>query len=300
MNEELEDHDRGLSHDLSTLLSRRKAIGLFGGVGIATALAACSSGSKAAPSSSTAAASTAASTSSASAAVSGSSSAATGGTAKSATELSSGGSEIPEETNGPFPADGSNGVDILSASGIVRSDIRSSFGTASAIASGVPLTVTLTVVDVSSSDSAGTAVRGAAVYAWHCDRDGNYSMYSAAAKAQNYLRGIQETDGNGTVTFTSIFPACYSGRWPHIHFEIYPSLADATKASNRIRTSQLALPKDVCDTVYATSGYEQSVTNLKRTSLSTDMVFSDGYSLQLAKVTGSVSAGYQASLRVPI
>ena len=111
---------------------------------------------------------------------------------------------------------------------------------------------------------------------------------------------MQETDGSGTVTFTSIFPAAYDGRWPHVHFEVYPTLADATKATNKLRTSQLALPKATCDVVYATDGYESSVQNLAQTSLDTDNVFSDGYALQLAKVTGSVAKGYLASLRVPV
>jgi protocatechuate 3,4-dioxygenase beta subunit len=220
------------------------------------------------------------------------------GSAVDTSQDRSGAGEIPEETGGPFPADGTNGPNILTASGVVRSDIRSSFGEHSGTAEGVPLTVTLTVVDVSSAAAAGTAVRGAAVYAWHCNRDGQYSLYGVTD--QNYLRGVQETAANGTVTFRTIFPAAYSGRWPHIHFEVYPSLADATTASNRLRTSQLALPKATCDEVYATSGYEASVANLAQTSLATDMVFGDGYALQLAKVTGSVDKGYAATLRVPI
>jgi protocatechuate 3,4-dioxygenase beta subunit len=189
---------------------------------------------------------------------------------------------------------------VLNRSGIVRSDIRSSFGDASGLAEGVPLTFTLTVVDVSGADNTGSPVEGAAVYAWHCDRDGNYSMYADTIKDENYLRGVQPTDADGTVTFSSIFPACYAGRWPHIHFEVYRSVADATDATNKLRTSQLALPKDACDQVYASSGYAQSAANLARVSLDSDMVFSDGYSLQLATVTGSATDGYQATLRVPI
>ena len=77
------------------------------------------------------------------------------------------------------------------------------------------------------------------MYLWQCDRDGNYSLYSQAAASENYLRGAQEVDANGTVTFTSIFPACYSGRWPHIHFEVYGSLSDAT-SSGPIGIHQIA------------------------------------------------------------
>jgi protocatechuate 3,4-dioxygenase beta subunit len=30
------------------------------------------------------------------------------------------------------------------------------------------------------------------------------------------------------VRFTSIYPACYPGRWPHVHFEVYPGQASIT------------------------------------------------------------------------
>ena len=90
---------------------------------------------------------------------------------------------------------------------------------------------------------------------WHCDRDGRYSLCSEGVTQENYLRCLQETGGDGTVTFTSIFPAAYSGRWPHVHFEVYPSLDAATTASGKLRTSQMALPEAACRQVYATDGY---------------------------------------------
>ena len=139
--------------------------------------------------------------------------------------------------------DGSNGVNVLTESGIVRSDITRSFGSASGVATGVPLTIRLKVLDTSNGSG---ALPGAAVYLWHCDRDGRYSLYSEGVTQENYLRGVQETGGDGTVTFTSIFPAAYSGRWPHLHFEIYPSLGAATTASGKLRTSQMALPEAAC------------------------------------------------------
>jgi len=49
---------------------------------------------------------------------------------------------------------------------------------------------------------------------------------------------VQEADANGQVTFTTIFPAAYSGRWPHIHFEVYESLAAATSGGKLLTTSQ--------------------------------------------------------------
>jgi protocatechuate 3,4-dioxygenase beta subunit len=274
--DEVEEHDRGLSHDLPTLLSRRRALTLLGGAGLAAALAGCgiTSGGD-------------------------DGSAATGSAPGAAVSdgSTSSGSGIPEETAGPYPGDGSNGVNVLTESGIVRSDITRSFGSASGVAEGVPLTVTLKVLDT-AGDAA--PLEGAAVYLWHCDREGRYSLYSDDIRNENYLRGVQETAADGTVTFTSIFPAAYSGRWPHIHFEVYPSLDAATTATGKLRTSQLAFPEEPCKQVYATDGYTGSLQNLSQTSLDTDMVFSDGYSLQLAKVTGDVTNGYTATLNVPV
>jgi protocatechuate 3,4-dioxygenase beta subunit len=278
--DEVEEHDRGLSHDLPTLLSRRRALALLGGAGLAAALAGCGvTGGDDGATASTAAGNGAA------------------GTGTAASGGSSSGSGIPEETAGPYPGDGSNGVNVLTESGIVRSDITRSFGTGSAVAAGVPLTIKLKVLDTGNGSA---ALKGAAVYVWHCDREGRYSMYAEGVTEENYLRGVQETADDGTVTFTSIYPAAYSGRWPHVHFEVYPSLKAATTASGKLRTSQLALPEATCRQVYATDGYSQSLQNLAQTSLQTDMVFSDGYSLQLAKVTGSVADGYTATLNVPV
>jgi protocatechuate 3,4-dioxygenase beta subunit len=267
---ELEDHDLGLSHDLPRIverngLGRRGMLGLFGGLGVA-ALAGCA----------------------------GSDDTSTGSSA-----TSSAAGEIPEETAGPFPADGSNGVNVLTESGVVRSDITASFGSASGVADGVPMTIRMKVYDLDGEDA--TVLAGAAVYVWHCDRDGEYSMYSDTVGDENYLRGVQEADADGVVQFTSIFPACYAGRWPHIHFEVYRSLAEATRAGSKLRTSQIAIPQDVCEEVYGgAEGYDQSVTKLAQVSLDSDMVFADGHSLQLGKVTGSLDEGYTIALNVPV
>ncbi|MDN0200433.1 intradiol ring-cleavage dioxygenase [Streptomyces sp. S.PNR 29] len=270
-DEDPHEHDRGLSHDLP-VLARRRMIRLMAGASLVP-LVGCTSEEE--TSASPASSSTSSSSSSAECA------------------------EIPNETAGPYPGDGSNGVNVLKESGVVRSDITKSFGdSAGGTAQGVPLTITLTVVDAASG--CGTPKKGAAVYLWHCDRDGNYSLYSEGVTEENYLRGVQETDDKGQVTFKSIFPACYSGRWPHIHFEVYGSLDDATAATSLTNTSQLALPKDVCDTVYATDGYSRSVENLSRLSLETDNIFSDGHEQQLAAVTGNSKQGYTATLTVPV
>jgi protocatechuate 3,4-dioxygenase beta subunit len=282
-------HDRGLVFDLATLRARaseptryerRGALKLLAGAGAGLVLVACgSAGSTASTTTTTGAPSTTAG----------------GGT----TTTGSSGTAvdpIPEETGGPYPGDGSTGPNVLVEGGIVREDIRSSFGAYSGTAEGVPLTIDLTVVTAAT----GVPATGAAVYLWHCDREGRYSLYSSGVTDQNYLRGVQEAGDDGRLRFTSIFPAAYSGRWPHLHFEVFSDLVTATSGGSPIVTSQLALPDDVCTTVYATDGYEQSVTNLARTSLDGDMVFSDGYDDQLAAVRGTVDGGLTATLTVGV
>jgi protocatechuate 3,4-dioxygenase beta subunit len=219
-------------------------------------------------------------------------------TSSSPTTLASSGacSRIPEETAGPFPGDGSNGPNVLNAAGVVREDIRSSFAGLSGTADGVALQLVLTIVSASTC----SPLAGRAVYLWHCDRLGRYSLYDNALTRQNYLRGVQQADASGRVAFTTIFPGCYAGRWPHFHFEVYPSLSAATNVANKIATSQIALPKESCDEVYATSGYETSRMNLSRVTLASDGIFSDGAALELATVTGSVSGALTATLSVAI
>lgn len=261
--------DQGLAFDVGTLLSRRRVMALFGAGAVGAGLSACGVAGGATTSTPTASAS-------------------------SATGLN----EIPDETAGPYPGDGSNGPDVLEQSGVVRSDIRTSFDTGSATAEGVPMTLELTILDLAQG---GRPFAGVAVYVWHCDREGRYSMYSSGLENENYLRGVQIADAAGVVRFTSIFPACYTGRWPHIHFEVYPDQASITDASATIATSQVALPQHVCDAVYATTGYEQSVRNLASLSLTSDNVFGeDGGASQLATVSGSVDDGYRVALSVGV
>lgn len=263
--------DQGLQFDLKTLLDRRGVLKALGLTGVAVGLAACG-----APEGTLlpSAASTPGSSVSGECAV------------------------IPEETAGPFPGDGSNGPDVLSQSGVVRSDIRSSFGTSTTVATGVPLTIKLALQDLGSGCA---PLAGGAVYVWHCDQQGRYSMYSNGVTSENYLRGVQAAGSDGVVTFQSIFPGCYQGRWPHIHFEVYRSLDEATSSANKIATSQIALPEEASATVYATSGYETSVVNLAGVSLARDNVFGeDGGARQLGTMSGDVASGLTVELAVPV
>lgn len=278
------EHDLGLAHDLPTLLNRRRALGLLSGVGLSAALAACGVLDRARDEPMGEASPT-------------------GGMpppdqagARPATKVGEG--DVPAETGGPFPADGSNGRNVLVQSGIVRSDITGSFGGPKGVATGVPTTLALTLLD--HDDDKTKPLKGAAIYVWHCDSKGRYSMYDPHLAHQNYLRGLQVADQKGRVTFRTIFPAAYGGRWPHIHFEVFESEESAVRTRGLLRTSQIALPEKACRQVYATDGYETSRSNIELTSLRSDIVFRDGYDLQMAKVTGSVDDGMRVALTIRV
>jgi len=277
-----DEHDLGLAHDLPTLLSRRRALGLLSAAGLSAALAACGvldqardeptgdvspSGGMPPPDQAG---------------------------ARPATKVGEG--DVPAETGGPFPADGSNGRNVLVQSGIVRSDITGSFGGPKGVATGVATTLALTLLDHDNGKT--KPLEGAAIYVWHCDSKGRYSMYDQHLAHQNYLRGLQVADQKGQVTFRTIFPATYGGRWPHIHFEVFESEESATRTRGLLRTSQIALPEKACRQVYAAEGYETSRANIELTSLRSDIVFRDGYELQMAKVTGSVDDGMTIALNI--
>lgn len=261
--------DQGASFDITTLVTRRRVLSVVGAGAGAIALAACSNTSDATTS--------------------------TTSTTTAATAVAT--SEIPDETNGPYPADGSNGVNVLEESGIVRSDITSSLDGGTTV-DGVPLSLTFTVTDIANGNS---AFEGVAVYMWQCDAAGLYSMYSEGVEDETYLRGIQTTDANGTATFQTIVPGCYSGRWTHIHFEVYPDTDSATTADNAIATSQLAFPQAMLDGIYQLDTYTGSAENLAQIgSLDNDNVFGDGYDLQMGTFSGDSGSGYVGSLAVAI
>ena len=164
-------------------------------------------------------------------------------------------------------------------------------------AEGVPLTVNLTV----PTRATATRHAGAAVYLWHCDRDGQYSLYSQGVEDENYLRGVQATDAAGTATFTTIFPGCYDGRWPHIHFEVYRASPTRPARPDRQDLPDRAARGGLRGGLRDDAATRPASRNLARTSLTEDMVFGDDGGIhQLATVTGDASSGYVANLTIGV
>ena len=190
------------------------------------------------------------------------------------------------ETDGPYPL-----YAILTNSILTREDITEG-------KTGVPLTLTITLQDLSSGC---TPITGAGIYIWHCDKDGIYSGYATSTNAGSttttFLRGVQVTDSNGQVTFTTIFPGWYAGRITHIHAQVY--LNDSLVSGTAIATTQLAFPIDITTAVYDTSLYTKGQ-NTSVTSFSADNVFSDGTSTEMLSLTGDTTNGYVATMAITI
>jgi protocatechuate 3,4-dioxygenase beta subunit len=244
-----------MSNHVRRTLRRREVLAALG-AGVGAAVAACG-GSSTSPTATTTTTTT------------------TPGTVNAACAVS------PTETRGPYP----DTTGMINNSAFFRRDITEG-------KPGIPLTLTLTVVNVSS---ACAAVSGLQVEIWQCDATGNYSEYSQPGfngTGQTFLRGVQTTDANGQVTFNTIYPGWYAGRATHIHVDVY-------KSGSIVKSTQIAFPETVSSAVYASGVYAADGQNTQTTNAN-DNVFSDGVTNELATVTGSPSGGYTAMMNVGI
>lgn len=176
----------------------------------------------------------------------------------------------PTETVGPYP----------SLTDLFRSDIRED-------RAGLPLTLTIKVVN---TNAACAAVVNANVEIWHCDVAGNYSEYGTQTR-QTYLRGIQTTNANGEVTFTTIYPGWYQGRATHIHAEV-------VMGGRSVKVTQMAFPESVNNAVHTSGVYASRGTN--PTTNLRDGIFADSLASELVTPTGNVGSGYAASFQIAV
>lgn len=254
------DHDQGFAHDLTIMVGRRRLLALMGGAGLVSL----------------------------------------SGIPASALECIA----LPWETNGPYPADGTNTkdgqvVNALTEEGVIREDLRMSFGSLTPTADGLQLDMELTLLNADGC----TPLEGYAVYVWHCDATGLYSLYDTTDA--NYLRGVGIADADGKVKFTTIFPGCYDGRWPHIHFEVFQSVEAAVSGEASVLTAQIAMPEETCAAVYAAdSRYPNGTQNLGRITIASDNVFGDNteeeVAQQLMALTGDQQTGYKGMVSIPV
>jgi len=194
----------------------------------------------------------------------------TGGTTSGACAVT------PTETEGPYP----DRTGMINSTAFYRQDVTEG-------KPGLPLTLALSVVDVNRGCS---PVVNATVEIWHCDAAGNYSEYGNST-GETFLRGLQRSDADGKVAFTTIYPGWYQGRATHIHLEVFVNGAS-------VKTTQMAFPDDVNAAVYSTGVYGARGNNPIRTSA--DGIFADGTSLEMATMSGNTSSGYTATLQLAV
>jgi protocatechuate 3,4-dioxygenase beta subunit len=237
-------------HDNERKLGRREVLALIGATGAALA-AACSGDLPTSPTETTTTSGTTTSTPSGGSAGTGAACAAT-----------------PTETVGPYPSL----IDLF------RSDIREG-------KSGTQLDLALTVVNTATSCA---PMAGVNVEIWQCDASGNYSQYGSE-RSQTYLRGIQTTDANGQVRFTTVYPGWYQGRATHIHVEV-------TRNGQSLKVTQIAFPDSVNADVYGSGVYAARGNN--PTTNARDGIFADSINSEMASVAGNPSSGYLATFTI--
>ncbi|MDQ3884342.1 MAG: hypothetical protein M3239_02730 [Thermoproteota archaeon] len=77
---------------------------------------------------------------------------------------------------------------------------------------------------------------------------GQYSdIEQSGTGGTKFLRGYQITDDNGTVRFTTIYPAWYQGRAVHLHFKV--QMFEGSEETLEF-TSQFFFNDTISDQVY--------------------------------------------------
>lgn len=208
----------------------------------------------------------------------------------------------PTEIRGPFPADGTRAsgqtLSVFGQQGLVRRDIRTSFAGMAGEAPGVKLDCAIRLVSAQTC----APLAGHGLYLWQCDAAGDYSLYNR--EDVNWLRGMQASDADGVVRFTTIVPGCYGGRAPHVHIEAFESLDAATSGHASLLVSQLAFTEEECAKVYqASSDYGSSLANLSRWPAARDFAFSGPEEERMAQtiqLSGSPEKGYAGTATVTL
>ena len=135
----------------------------------------------------------------------------------------------------------------------------------------VPLTVRLRLLSTGS----GRPMPGYAVRLWQCEPEDGPG-------------GARETaDPAGWVSFPGAFPDAGTGRWPHVHFEVF------ARGGARLHAAQLALPGDACAEAVGRH-------HLSGQTLGDDECFAEGWTLEIPSVTGDARRGLVATRTVGV
>jgi len=174
----------------------------------------------------------------------------------------------------------------------IRSDIRLG-------RTGVPLRLKITVTDASTC----RPLKGAAVDIWHADGLGAYSDESSQGTVgQTWLRGVQITDANGLVRFTTVYPGFYRGRAPHIHAKVHTGGSRAGThytGGHVVHTGQFFFPEATSTQVYRTSPYTHDPNT--RTRNAEDRVYTGQHGAgSVLRLSGSAAAGLRGAITLAV
>lgn len=163
----------------------------------------------------------------------------------------------PQQIEGPYFVDGMPN----------RSNITSDTSNGS-VEQGVPLRLVIHVYGV--DDGSCVPLQGAKLDIWHANFQGIYSAVKDMGTAENnFLRGYQVTDDNGTVQFTTIYPGWYEGRAIHIHDKVRIFSGEQKTVE---WTSQLYLNNSINEEIHAESPYSNH--GSPKTLNEEDMIYS--------------------------
>jgi protocatechuate 3,4-dioxygenase beta subunit len=249
-------------------LGRREALGLLGGVTLTAVLAACGSSKSSSGTPSTVS--------------DDSGSTGTGTSPSTAAGSVTSCNLAPEVTQGPYYL-----ADHPETSDLVQDR------------PGTPLALALTVVGANCEP-----IEGAKVDVWHCDAAGEYGGIEGSnggpagggggggaatrGNPDTWLQGVQTTDANGAVNFSTIWPGFYPGRTVHIHLKVFVNGTD-------LHTGQLFFPDEMNAAVLANSPYGGAPTMTN----DDDSIFREAGSAALITPT-KAGAGYTASAQLVV
>ena len=117
-----------------------------------------------------------------------------------------------------------------------------------------------------------------------------------------FLRGIQRTDSEGAVAFTTVFPGFYMGRTNHIHFKVRTGGEASTKAygsGHTSHTGQIFFPETVATELMQHAPY--SLHTIHRTTQSEDHVFTDQHGgLSIARLQPLQAEHFAAGMHAEV
>ncbi|KEZ45089.1 hypothetical protein SAPIO_CDS2519 [Scedosporium apiospermum] len=137
---------------------------------------------------------------------------------------------------------------------------------------GVFLGLDTQVIDINTCEP----VSGVYVEIWHCNSTGVYGGVVAQGNGvgsadpsnidNTFLRGVQKSDEDGVVTFSTLFPGHYTGRTTHIHVMVHANaeeLANGTLYSTQAtHVGQVFFDQSLIETVEKLAPYNTNTQEL--------------------------------------